>query len=60
MKMIEDHYNRVVAKNEKSNHTIIESNVKDNQNGERSLKLYNLWYNSSLSRRIAKLEQGIP
>jgi len=42
MKMIEDHYNRVVAKNEKSNHTIIESNVKDNQNGERSLKLYNL------------------
>jgi hypothetical protein len=38
MKMIEDHYNRVVATNERSNHAIIESNVKDSQNGERSLK----------------------
>ena len=38
MKMIEDHYYRVVATNERSNHAIIESNVKDSQNGERSLK----------------------
>lgn len=35
---IENHYNRVVATNERSNHAIIESNVKDSQNGERSLK----------------------
>jgi hypothetical protein len=36
--MIEDHYNIIVSVNEISTHAILESNVREKQNGEKSLE----------------------
>jgi len=38
MKMIEDHYNRIVAMNERSTHVILELNIRERQNSKKSLE----------------------
>ena len=38
MKMIEDYYNRIMATNEKSTCIILELNIRDIHNGEKSLE----------------------